>query len=28
VHDADRNTRQLADAQQVIVEQRKACNGP
>lgn len=27
VHDADRNTRQLGDAQQVIREQIKACNG-
>ena len=27
VHDADRNTRQLTDAQQVIEEQRRACNG-
>jgi len=27
VHDADRNTRQLADAQAVINEQRRACNG-
>lgn len=27
VHDADRNARQLADAQAVIEEQRKACNG-
>jgi hypothetical protein len=28
VHDADRNTRQLTDAQQVIEAQRRTCNGP
>lgn len=28
VHDADRNTRQLADAQAVIEAQRRTCNGP
>jgi len=27
VHDADRNTRQLTDAQQVIEAQRRTCNG-
>ena len=28
VHDADRNTRQLTDAQSVIEAQRRTCNGP